>query len=114
MNVNQLVSAAGIFVMIAIGWLFCKDKRRINWRTIAWATALQIVFALLVLKTSPGRWFFAGANQAAAGLIGFQEEGAKFVFGSLAIPPGAPGSMGFFFAFQVLTSIVFLASLISI
>lgn len=114
MNIHQLISAVGMLVMIGIGWLFCRDKRRINWRTIFWATALQVLFALLVLKTRPGRWFFLGANHAAAGLIGFQEEGAKFVFGSLAIPPGAPGSMGFFFAFQVLTSIVFLASLISI
>lgn len=114
MNINQLVSAFGVAAMIGIGVLFSKNRKAINWRTIGWATALQFVFALLVLKTTPGRWFFAGANQAAAGLIGFQEQGAKFVFGSLALPPGTEGSMGFFFAFQVLTSIVFLASLISI
>ncbi len=114
MNVHQLVSACGVFVMIAIGWLFSKNRKAVNWRTIGWATALQVVFALLVLKTPPGRWFFSGANAAASGLIGFQEEGAKFVFGALAVPPGEPGSMGFFFAFQVLTSVVFLASLMSI
>ncbi len=114
MNINQLVSAFGVAAMVGIAWLFSKNRKAINWRTIGWATALQVVFAMLVLKTPPGRWFFTGANQAAVGLIGFQEEGAKFVFGSLAIPPGAPGSLGFFFAFQVLTSIVFLASLISI
>ncbi|MEK7384547.1 MAG: nucleoside transporter C-terminal domain-containing protein [Elusimicrobiota bacterium] len=114
MNTSQLVSALGVVVMLGVAWLFSKDRKAINWRTIAWATALQFIFALLVLKTPPGRWFFTAANHAAVGLIGFQEEGAKFVFGSLAIPPGAPGSLGFFFAFQVLTSIVFLASLISI
>ena len=114
MNSSQLVSAFGMFAMVGIAWLFSKNRKAINWRTIGWATALQIVFAVLVLKTPPGRWFFSGARSAAVGLIGFQEEGAKFVFGSLAIPPGAPGSQGFFFAFQVLTSIVFLASLISI
>ena len=114
MNINQLVSAFGVAAMIGIAWIFSKNRKAINWRTIGWATALQVIFAVLVLKTPPGRWFFTGANQAAVGLIGFQEEGAKFVFGSLAIPPGAQGSLGFFFAFQVLTSIVFLASLISI
>ena len=114
MNSSQLVSAFGVVAMVAIAWLFSKNRKAINWRTIGWATALQVIFAVLVLKTPPGRWFFTGANQAAVGLIGFQEEGAKFVFGSLAIPPGAQGSLGFFFAFQVLTSIVFLASLISI
>ena len=114
MNINQLVSAFGVVAMVGIAWIFSKNRKAINWRTIAWATALQVLFAVLVLKTPPGRWFFTGARQAAVGLIGFQEEGAKFVFGSLAIPPGAEGSLGFFFAFQVLTSIVFLASLISI
>ena len=114
MNSSQIVSAFGVVAMVGIAWVFSKNRKKINWRTIGWATALQVILAVLVLKTPPGRWFFTGANQAAAGLIGFQEEGAKFVFGSLAIPPGAQGSLGFFFAFQVLTSIVFLASLISI
>ncbi|MFI5348932.1 MAG: NupC/NupG family nucleoside CNT transporter [Elusimicrobiota bacterium] len=114
MSSSQIVSAFGVVAMVGIAWIFSKNRKAINWRTIGWATALQVILAVLVLKTPPGRWFFSGANQAAAGLIGFQEEGAKFVFGSLAIPPGAQGSLGFFFAFQVLTSIVFLASLISI
>ncbi len=114
MDIHQLISACGVAVMIGVGWLFSRNRRAINWKTIAWAVGLQILFALLVMKTTPGRWFFMGANKAAAGLIGFQEEGAQFVFGSLAIPPGAAGSLGFFFAFQVLTSIVFLASLMSI
>ncbi len=111
---SQAMSGVGMLAMIGIGWLFCKHKTKISWRTILWATALQFIFAFLVLRTGPGHYFFAGANQAASGLIGFQEEGAKFVFGPLAIPPGEPNSLGFFFAFQVLTSIVFLASLISI
>jgi len=114
MNIHQLVSAVGVLTMIGIAWIFCKHKKSINWRTIVWATILQIVFALLVLKTQAGHLFFAGANTAAAGLIDFQKEGAKFVFGNLALPPGTEGSLGFFFAFQVLTSIVFLASLMSI
>lgn len=114
MNSHQLVSAVGLLAILAVGWLFCRNKKAINWRTVGWATLLQIVFGVLVLKTPPGRWFFSAANDAAVGLIEFQQEGAKFVFGSLAIPPGAQGSLGFFFAFQVLTSIVFLASLISI
>ncbi len=110
----QLISAVGVLAMVGIGWLFCKNKRSINWKTIGWATGLQFLLAFLILKTPPGRWFFSGANGAAVGLIEFQQEGAKFVFGSLGTPPGQPGSLGFFFAFQVLTSIVFLASLISI
>lgn len=114
MNPYQLLSVVGTFVMIGIAWLFCRNKNAINWRTIGWATLLQVLIAFAILKTPPGRWFFSGASAAASGLIEFQQQGAQFVFGSLGVPPGQPGSLGFFFAFQVLTSIVFLASLISI
>lgn len=114
MNIHQLTSAAGVVVIPGIAYAFSRNRKKVNWRTIFWAAALQVIFAVLVLKTPPGRWFFMGASKAAESLIGFQKEGAQFVFGSLALPPGAQGSMGFFFAFQVLTSIVFLASLISI
>jgi nucleoside permease NupC len=34
-----------------IAWAFSTDRRRINWRTVAWGTGLQLVFALLILKT---------------------------------------------------------------
>ena len=62
MNSSQLVSAFGVVAMVAIAWLFSKNRKAINWRTIGWATALQIIFALLVLKTPPGRWFFTAAT----------------------------------------------------
>ncbi|NMB80822.1 MAG: NupC/NupG family nucleoside CNT transporter, partial [Ignavibacteria bacterium] len=41
-------------------------------------------------------------------------EGAIFVFGSLGLGPGNEGSLGVFFAFQVLPTIIFFASLMSL
>ncbi|HEX4048636.1 MAG TPA: Na+ dependent nucleoside transporter N-terminal domain-containing protein, partial [Elusimicrobiota bacterium] len=38
MNSSQLVSGVGVFVMIGIAWLFSKNRKAINWRTIGWAT----------------------------------------------------------------------------
>ena len=114
MNLHPFISLLGLLVMLGLAWLCSTDRRRINWRTVAWGTALQVVFALLILKTAPGRWVFARLNDAVLVLLSFQDEGAKFVFGSLGIPAGQPGSLGFFFAFQVLTTIIFFSSLISI
>lgn len=111
---ERWISLLGLLVMIAIGWALSTQRRRINWRTVAWGTALQLIFALLILKTAPGRWVFARMNSAINTLLGFQYEGAKFVFNALGTPPGESGSLGFFFAFQVLTTIVFFSSLISI
>ena len=114
MNIQQIVSLFGTVILIFIGWLFCKHRRHVNWRTIVWGAALQLIFAVLVLKTPPGRWLFRFMNDAVVKLLSFQEEGGKFVFNALSIPIGQPGSMGFFFAFQVLTTIVFFSSLISV
>ncbi|MFA6004504.1 MAG: nucleoside transporter C-terminal domain-containing protein [Elusimicrobiota bacterium] len=114
MNRYQLLSLAGTFVITGIAWLFCKHRKQVNWRTVAWGLGLQFIFALLILKTGPGRWGFDHINLIVTGLLDFQTEGGKFVFGSLAIPPGQPGSLGFFFAFQVLTTIVFLSTLMSV
>jgi len=97
-----------------VGWLCSSDRRSISWRVVFWGTGLQIVFALLILRTGAGRTIFDFVNRAFAVLIGFQAEGAKFVFGPLAAAPAEEGSLGFFFAFQVLPTIVFFSSLMSV
>jgi CNT family concentrative nucleoside transporter len=114
MDFHQFMSVAGTALMILGAWLFGKNRKAVNWRTIAWALALQFAFAWLILKTPPGRWAFDGVNGLVTGLLAFQQEGAQFVFGRLALPPGTTDSLGFYFAFQVLTTIVFLSSLMSV
>jgi CNT family concentrative nucleoside transporter len=114
MNLYQLMSVFGMVAMLFFAWILCAQKKSIHWRTILWGTVLQFIFALLILKTPPGRWAFSAMNDVVLKLLSFQEEGAKFVFGNLALAPGKEGSLGFYFAFQVLTTIIFLSSLMSI
>ena len=114
MNSHQWVSVAGVFVLMGLAWLMSKHRKDISPRTIFWSVALQFVFAVLILKTAPGLWFFSHVGAVVNKLLDFQTDGAKFVFGSLAIPFGRPGSMGMFFAFQVLPTIIFLSTLMSI
>ena len=90
------------------------DRWRVRWRPVVWGLGLQFVFAALVLRTAPGRWVFEAINRGVGAVLDCQYEGARFVFNALAIPPDQSGSLGFFFAFQVLTTIVFFSSLISI
>ncbi|MBI4055264.1 MAG: NupC/NupG family nucleoside CNT transporter [Elusimicrobia bacterium] len=111
---SRWVGLLGLFAILGTGWILSRNRRAIRWRTILWGLALQILFALLVLKTPPGRVFFSFMNDVILKLLSFQEEGARFVFGALAISPGQPGTLGFFFAFQVLTTIIFFSSLMSI
>lgn len=111
---ERLISGVGLLLLIGVAYLFSTNRRRVNWQTVLWGVALQFILALVVLRTGPGRALFSWFNDAVNVLLGFQYQGAQFVFNSLGIPPGQPGSLGFFFAFQVLTTIVFFSSLISI
>jgi CNT family concentrative nucleoside transporter len=85
---------------------------------------LQAVFGTLVIKgTELGTFFaplgwpkiaFRAIAEAFVVILGFTTEGAKFIFGTLAISPGNANSIGFFFAFQVLPTIIFFSCLMSV
>ncbi len=114
MNRYQLTSLAGTFVLAGAAWAISKNRSRIKPQTILWSLLLQFAFAFLIMKTSAGERSFSAVNKACAHLLAFEEEGARFVFGTLALSPGEPGSTGFYFAFQVLPTIIFLSSLMSL
>lgn len=114
----------GILLLIGISFLISNNKKKINWRLVLSGLALQFVFALLILKGedmrsffAPLAWpkdFFASVSYVFVLILNFTTEGARFVFGNLALPPGSENSLGFFFAFQVLPTIIFFASLMSV
>lgn len=127
---QRLIGVLGIVVMIGLAVLLSYDRKRINWRLVASGVALQVVFGLVVLKTSVGRTAFETLGGWVTALLGFQEQGAHFVFGNLVknnVPVGLPdatgsvaatGGMvantGAFFAFNVLPTIIFFSALMSV
>jgi len=104
----------GLIAVTALAYLFSANKKKINWRLVLFGVLLQFAFAVFVIKTDIGRNIFGEISKFFVFLFAFATEGAQFVFGSLAVGPGAPGTMGFFFAFQVLPTIIFFASLMTI
>ena len=64
-------------------YAFSTNRRAINWTTVAWGLGLQIVFALIVLKTAIGQRVFATLGDGINKLLGFAGVGAAFVFGPL-------------------------------
>ena len=83
------------------------------------------MFALLVLKTTPGQQLFAALGQAINRLLDFGNVGAAFVFGPLGDKEAWPRIMtavlgadgarySVLFAFQVLPTIIFIAALFAI
>jgi concentrative nucleoside transporter, CNT family len=104
----------GLVIVTALAWVFSTNRSRINWRLVGVGFVLQFGFAALVLQTSIGRDIFGWISRQFVILFGFASEGASFVFGRLSISPGQDGNLGFFFAFQVLPTIIFFASLMAI
>ena len=114
----------GIIIIIGIAFLLSNNKKNINWRLVGGGFLLQIVFAVLIIKGeylrtffAPFGWpkdFFSWVSGGFVLVLNFTNEGANFVFGALSLSPGTNGSLGMFFAFQVLPTIIFFASLMGI
>ncbi|MFU0789703.1 MAG: NupC/NupG family nucleoside CNT transporter [Virgibacillus proomii] len=100
----------GVLFLLGLAFLLSKDKKAINVRTIAGALIIQVVFAFIVLKWETGKNILGSVAAFVQRIIDSSNEGIQFVFGGLFEAEG----IGFVFAFQVLTIIIFFSSLISV
>ena len=110
---NQFTGIIGIVVLLAIAYAMSDNREKINYRTVAWGLALQIMFGVLILKTPIGRPIFSFVDKMISKLIGFADKGSEFVFGSQV------NNIGFHpafesIAFRLLPTIIFFSALISI
>ncbi|MBI5740586.1 MAG: nucleoside transporter [Nitrospirae bacterium] len=115
----NLVSFAGIFILMAFAWLLSTDRKVVNWRVIIWGTALQLLLALFIFMVPAGSKVFLFINDAVVRVLDSASAGVRFLFGRLALPPGTKNemgeeSLGFILAFQALPTIIFFASLMGI
>lgn len=114
----------GILVVVGLAFLFSNNRRKINWRLVVTGLGFQMIFAIFIIHGETFKsWFWPlglpkmiiqWLGSAVIKLLVFIAKGSEFVFGNLGIPVGEPGSMGFFFAFQVLPTIIFFASLTAV
>ncbi len=130
--VQRLRSLLGMVLLAGLAWVFSVDRSRLAWRVVLWGVALQLMFAVVILKTPLGAGVFQWLNTVVVALLGFTVEGAKFVFGDLVfnnVPvglgaagtnapmqeiPGQVARTGASFAFNVLPTIIFFSSLMTI
>src|SRR5215470_12243505 len=108
---GRFTGILGLITMLALGYLFSTNRRAIRLKTVAWGLGLQIAFAIFVLKIEFGRTLFQRAGDAVNRLLSYSFVGSKFVFGELG---AQRGSMGFFFAFQVLPTVIFIAAFFAV
>ena len=108
---GRFTGILGLLTMLAIAYAFSTNRKKINPRTVAVGLTLQIVFAFLVLKWETGRYLITQAGTAVNKLLEYSFAGSAFIFGELG-KKGSP--MGFYFAFQVLPTIIFIAAFFAI
>ncbi|WP_294305594.1 NupC/NupG family nucleoside CNT transporter [uncultured Sphingomonas sp.] len=103
------IGIAGILVILGIAVALSSDRRAIRPRVVGAAFALQAGIAVLVLYVPWGKRVLQWLSGGVAGLLGYANEGTKFLFGALASDP-----LGRNFAIQALPVIIFFAALVSI
>lgn len=101
----------GILLILLTAYGLSNDRAAIQWKLVYWGLGLQCGLAVLLLKT-PARIVFEVIGAGFNSLMGFAEEGSKFVFGA-ELGSGA-GSQGVIIAFQILPLIIFVASLFAV
>ncbi len=113
----------GLITLLAIAFLFSDNKKKIRWQQTGLGIGLQIIIAVFVILTPWGAQIFDYIGHFFVKIISFTTEGSKFVFGALAeqgvFGKAFPEDMqskgiGFLFAFQVLPTLIFFASLMSV
>jgi CNT family concentrative nucleoside transporter len=99
---ERAISALGLVVFLGLGYLFSTNRRAIRWRTVLWGLGLQVLLAVIVIRTGWGFAAFAFLGNLAKKVLDFTDAGSSFVFGEKFTDH--------FFAFKVLPTIIFVSS----
>ncbi|MEX0608322.1 MAG: nucleoside transporter C-terminal domain-containing protein [Balneolaceae bacterium] len=114
----------GMITILGIAYAFSNNRKNINWKLVGIGIGTQFILAIFILKAdvlasfwSPLGWpmiLFKKIAGFFVVVLNYTTEGAAFIFGDLGKGPGYEDSLGVFFAFQVLPTIIFFASLTAI
>ena len=108
---NRYANIIGIMCVLAILFVFSRNRAAIHYLLIIKALAMQVVIGLLVLKTTLGKHMVLCAVNLIASLYMSAGEGAQFLFGNLC---NADSPWGFIFAIKVLPILIFFGAFMSL
>ncbi len=111
----HLQSALGITVILSVAWLLSENRGAFPIRTVVVGFALQIAFALLLLKVPVARNILFSLNGVVDALAAATRAGTSFVFGYVGGAPApfavANSSGMTSFAFQILPLVIVISAL---
>ncbi|MCL2912494.1 NupC/NupG family nucleoside CNT transporter [Shewanella corallii] len=103
------ISILGMLSLMGLAVLLSENRKAINVRTVLGALAFQVAFGAFVMYVPAGQSVLQVASDGVMNVIGYGNEGLKFLFGDLA-----NFGMGFIFVINVLCVVVFVSSLIAV
>jgi len=103
---ERAISALGLVVFIGLAYLFSVNRRAVRWRTVAWGLGLQVLLAVIVIRTAWGFAAFDFLGGLARKFLDFSDAGASFVFGEKFTDH--------YFAFKVLPTIIFVSAITTV
>lgn len=106
-----VLNLLGIVVVIAFMFAISMNRKAVNVKRIFTTLLAQFIIAGLLVKLPQGRKAIAAVSKGVEKVLSYGSEGIQFVFGSLG-DPAAP--TGYIFAFQTLTNIIFISSLVAV
>ena len=100
----------GIFSLVAIAWLFSKDRKAISWKVVSIGLGIQLLLALGILYVPFVQAIFEFFGKIFIRILDFTRDGSVFLLGDLMDTT----KVGYIFAFQVLPTIIFFSALTSL
>jgi concentrative nucleoside transporter, CNT family len=122
---TKLQPIVGLVGILGVAYLLSTDRKAISFRVVGWGLSLQVLFALIVLKTDAGQRTFQVLGDSIRRLLAYSVEGSRLVFGPLGdgqvwsnvmttVLGPAGGQYAVIFAFQILPTIIFIAALFAV
>ncbi|WP_306484396.1 NupC/NupG family nucleoside CNT transporter [Anaerococcus sp.] len=106
-----ILNLLGIVIVIGFMFLISMNRKAVKVKGIFTALLAQFIIAGLLVKLPQGRAAIGAVSKAVEKVLSYGSEGIQFVFGSLGDPAAASG---YIFAFQTLTNIIFISSLVAV
>lgn len=114
MNIEALHGILGIFAILFFAYLLSAHRQRINFRTVGFAFALQVLLGAFVLYVPFGKDVLGSVTNGVQSVIDSAKAGIDFIFGGLGTDAMYSNGVGFVFAVRVLPVIIFFSSLIAV
>lgn len=109
---GRFTGIIGIVLLLLIAYLLSNNRKKIDYKLVAWGLGLQLVFALFILKTPVGYPFFKFFDKLVNKLLDFADKGGDFLFASFVTNQVEMPLVNF--AVRVLPTVIFFSALIAI